>query len=154
VCCPCFPATTGGSSGRPSLECPGSGGGFRVVEHVAVSESGSLGMSSKRSLCCSFSYCFDVFVICKNLGTSKAGLCACFFFFVSHPPPWQPSPVCSTRDSGLLLVGAHPHSQSGGGPTPTISWEQTCRKTGSIAQEGERGQSPRSPGIASIKFKL
>jgi hypothetical protein len=103
------------------------------------------GMSSKRFLCCSFSCCFDVFIVCNNPGTSNAVLCACFF--VSHPPTLRPSPACSTWDSGLLLVGAHPHSQSGGGPTPTISWEQTCRKTGSIVQEGERGQSPRPPGI-------
>jgi hypothetical protein len=46
--------------------------------------------------------------------------------------------------------GTQPHFRSGGGPTPTISWEQTCRKTGSIAQEGERGQSPRSPGIGIL----
>jgi hypothetical protein len=67
--------------------------------------------------------------------------------WLSHHEQDSISPACSTWDSGLLLVGAHPHSRSGGGPTPTISWEQTCRKTGSIVQEGERGQSPRSPGI-------
>jgi hypothetical protein len=109
-------------------------------------------MSSKRFLCCSFSCCFDVFVICNNPGTSNAVPCACFFCF--HPPTLRPSPACSTWDSGLLLIGAHPHSRSGGGPTPTISWEQTCRKTGSIAQEGERGQSPRSPGIAGFRAIL
>jgi hypothetical protein len=36
-------------------------------------------LSSKGFLCCSFSCCFDAFVVCNNLGTSNAVLCACFF---------------------------------------------------------------------------
>jgi hypothetical protein len=87
VCRPCFPATMGGSSGRRALECPVSGGGFRDLAHVlAVGETGSQGLSSRRFLCCSFSCCFDVLAVCNNLGISNAVLRACFFSFPTHHP--------------------------------------------------------------------
>jgi hypothetical protein len=67
-----------------ALECTASGGGFHDLAHVlAVGETRSQGLSSKRFLCCSISCCFDVLNFTQSLPLYDQPNCGVF--------PAQPS---------------------------------------------------------------